>query len=455
MPCSSGSRPGSGRATPRSRARWRWRRRAWRCCTRAARRPAAPRLDALRAAVDEPGPVRRELLGGERAVGRVSNEQAAVAAGLAERASAPGPARPGAHRPALVPQSDITLLWCDRFAAARRGLDAGLVEARETGDGVLLAATLSYRSLLFLRTGDFAAAEADARAALGAAGLARRALPADGHDRARRVPARAGRPRRRGAGLAAMGEAVEGGTLFGPWCGTSAAGSRSRGDGRRRRSRPPRRGRRAQGLPGRDARHRALAVRGGARRAGPGPPLGRGAARRRGARAGARLRHAAGAGHRAARVGRRDGGPGRGAAPARGDRGADRAASPIARPRPRSSSAPGCAATTAARRPAACSSSGSTPRTGSGRTSPRTGRDRAARHGRQAAPGVLTGVDALTASELRVAELAAQGLTNREIAQALFVTSRTVEGHLTQVFRKLDVPSREALDGLLMTAAGG
>ena len=63
---------------------------------------------------------------------------------------------------------------------------------------------------------------------------------------------------------------------------------------------------------------------------------------------------------------------------------------------------------------------------------------------------VLTGVDALTASELRVAELAAQGLTNREIAQALFVTSRTVEGHLTQVFRKLDVPSREALGGLLM-----
>jgi DNA-binding CsgD family transcriptional regulator len=68
---------------------------------------------------------------------------------------------------------------------------------------------------------------------------------------------------------------------------------------------------------------------------------------------------------------------------------------------------------------------------------------------------VLTGVDALTASELRVAELAAQGLTNREIAQALFVTSRTVEGHLTQVFRKLDVPSREALDGLLVTSATG
>jgi len=66
---------------------------------------------------------------------------------------------------------------------------------------------------------------------------------------------------------------------------------------------------------------------------------------------------------------------------------------------------------------------------------------------------VLTGVDALTASELRVAELAAQGLTNREIAQALFVTARTVEGHLTQAFRKLDVPSREALAAMLADAA--
>jgi DNA-binding CsgD family transcriptional regulator len=57
----------------------------------------------------------------------------------------------------------------------------------------------------------------------------------------------------------------------------------------------------------------------------------------------------------------------------------------------------------------------------------------------------LTGLAALTASERRVAELAGQGMTNREIAQALFVTARTVEGHLTQVFRKLDVPSRESL----------
>ena len=61
----------------------------------------------------------------------------------------------------------------------------------------------------------------------------------------------------------------------------------------------------------------------------------------------------------------------------------------------------------------------------------------------------LTGLEALTASERRVAELAAQGMTNREIAQALFVTARTVEGHLTQAFQKLDLRSREDLGGAL------
>jgi DNA-binding CsgD family transcriptional regulator len=61
----------------------------------------------------------------------------------------------------------------------------------------------------------------------------------------------------------------------------------------------------------------------------------------------------------------------------------------------------------------------------------------------------LTGVESLTASERRVAELAAQGLTNREIAQALFVTARTVEGHLTRTFQKLDLRSRDDLAGAL------
>ena len=61
----------------------------------------------------------------------------------------------------------------------------------------------------------------------------------------------------------------------------------------------------------------------------------------------------------------------------------------------------------------------------------------------------LSGVEALTASERRVAELAGDGLTNREIAQALFVTMRTVEGHLTRVFAKLALSSRDELPDVL------
>ncbi|HET9103760.1 MAG TPA: AAA family ATPase [Solirubrobacteraceae bacterium] len=59
------------------------------------------------------------------------------------------------------------------------------------------------------------------------------------------------------------------------------------------------------------------------------------------------------------------------------------------------------------------------------------------------------GVDALTPSELRVAKMAADGLTNPEIAQALFVTSKTVEFHLRHVFQKLDISSRRQLRSVL------
>jgi len=51
----------------------------------------------------------------------------------------------------------------------------------------------------------------------------------------------------------------------------------------------------------------------------------------------------------------------------------------------------------------------------------------------------LRGRDALTASELRIAQMAAEGMTNRTIAQALFITRRTVELHLTNVYAKLGV----------------
>jgi DNA-binding CsgD family transcriptional regulator len=66
---------------------------------------------------------------------------------------------------------------------------------------------------------------------------------------------------------------------------------------------------------------------------------------------------------------------------------------------------------------------------------------------------VLTGLDSLTASELRIAELTSGGLTNREIAQTLFITDRTVEGHLTSVFRKLELDSRNELPAALAKAA--
>ena len=53
--------------------------------------------------------------------------------------------------------------------------------------------------------------------------------------------------------------------------------------------------------------------------------------------------------------------------------------------------------------------------------------------------------DVLTGGERRVAELAVQGLTNRQIADGLFVTVRTVESHLSNVYRKLGVQTRADL----------
>ena len=57
----------------------------------------------------------------------------------------------------------------------------------------------------------------------------------------------------------------------------------------------------------------------------------------------------------------------------------------------------------------------------------------------------VSGADALTASERRVAELAADGLSNRDVAQALFVTTKTVETHLGHAYRKLGVTGRDEL----------
>ena len=62
----------------------------------------------------------------------------------------------------------------------------------------------------------------------------------------------------------------------------------------------------------------------------------------------------------------------------------------------------------------------------------------------------LTGPTSLTQSQREVAALALQGLTNREIAERLFVTIKTVETHLMAVYRKLGISSREELGSALV-----
>ena len=64
------------------------------------------------------------------------------------------------------------------------------------------------------------------------------------------------------------------------------------------------------------------------------------------------------------------------------------------------------------------------------------------------------GTASLTASERRIADMAADGDTNAEIAQSLFLTVKTVEMHLTSVYRKLGVRSRSGLPAVLNSESG-
>jgi DNA-binding CsgD family transcriptional regulator len=68
---------------------------------------------------------------------------------------------------------------------------------------------------------------------------------------------------------------------------------------------------------------------------------------------------------------------------------------------------------------------------------------------------VLSGLDSLTPSERRVAQLAADGLSNRDITQNLFITTRTVEGHLTHAYQKLAITAREQLPAALAPPRAG
>ena len=66
----------------------------------------------------------------------------------------------------------------------------------------------------------------------------------------------------------------------------------------------------------------------------------------------------------------------------------------------------------------------------------------------------VSGVEALTTSERRVARMASSGMSNREIAQELFVTSKTVALHLTHVYEKLNINGRAQLPGELAEIRG-
>jgi len=60
--------------------------------------------------------------------------------------------------------------------------------------------------------------------------------------------------------------------------------------------------------------------------------------------------------------------------------------------------------------------------------------------------------DRLTAQELQFAQLAAAGLSNREIAERLFVSRRTIGSHLYHIFPKLGITARTQLRDILRTA---
>jgi len=78
----------------------------------------------------------------------------------------------------------------------------------------------------------------------------------------------------------------------------------------------------------------------------------------------------------------------------------------------------------------------------------RTAQELKATGARVSRPG-LTGVNALTASEHRIASMAAAGMRNRDIAQALFVTVKTVETHLGHIYDKLNLTGRTQLTAAL------
>ena len=415
----------------------------------AATAPAiASRLQAMRRAADDPG-APREVLGVAALVAVHNNEPAAICAALAQRALAAGPRV--VPEPTDLPwfaQSCVALIWADAHEQAQIALDAGVAESRRTGDPVLFTTSLAQRAWLLLRLGDLQGAEGDARSVLEAGGLAplelyrklAGAILANSFveqgelDAAEAVLAsfnvldmrrthttavlRLARGRLRLAQLRpaeALGEILAAGDIavgtgsispgYLAWRSTAALAHLALGDTAAARRFADEEVELARVYGGSRTLGVALRTAGVVTGAGEGEallresiacleearvPLERALAltelgallRRTNHRREAR-QHLVEALDIAHRAGAR----------------------PLA-----------------ARAELELRATGARPRR-----------------------AVLTGTAALTASERRVAELAADGLTNREIAQALYITMRTVEGHLTRVFAKLEVTSRKDL----------
>jgi DNA-binding CsgD family transcriptional regulator len=412
------------------------------------------RLKAMRARADEPAAT-REVLAAAAMRAVATNEPAAVGIALARRAFAASPSLVPA--PTDLPwfvQATIALIWADAFDEVSAPIEAGLVESRATGDSALFATSMTWRAWLLLRRGDLQGAAGDARTVLEAADLpapqlyrtvaagvlvtaltdhgdlegAEAALqrfaarhPARAHSGAMLLLAR-GRlraaQRSLAAALADMRAAGDIAMRIGAtspsslaWRSEAALVHVARGerDAALRLAREEVELARAFGAP------RALGAALRAAGVAIGGPEGEELLRE----AVATL-DGAGAALESARAT-----VDLGALLRRANRRAD--ARDLLREGLDIAHHAG-AALVADQAETELRATGAKPR-----------RAR------------LTGVEALTASERRVAELAAQGLTNREIAQALFVTARTVEGHLTRTFQKLDLRSRDdlppALDG--------
>jgi DNA-binding CsgD family transcriptional regulator len=430
----------------------------------AAAPSVAFRREALRKrATDDPA-APPELLAAAALISVLANEPAEVGAGLATRALLAGSsAPPGSDgRPwfsfaTWFSQTTLSLLWAERYAQVRPLLDASIAQARASGDSSRLAVGLAHRGWLALRRGDLCAAEGDTRTALAAAelpaptmyrllngGVLVKTLVDQGElDAAEQA-------------LAPLDCETESGSI------TSAVLRLARGGLRVEQ------GRVAEGLEdflavGR-VLTRALVTCPGylpwrSEAALAQLALGEREAAERLAQAELELAGAFGA-PRALGVAKRAAG-----VIAGGERGEvllREAVDDLGR------------ADAGLERARALSDLGAMLRRRNRRTEARELLREAldVAHRAEARPlakraetelratgarprrAVLRGLDSLTASERRIAEFASQGLTNREIAQTLFVTARTVEGHLTSIFRKLQLASRDELRDTLAGNAG-